>query len=139
MDFAEDKLRACLPCDLEALKANLTIWADAESPDKIYEWNQRGWKCYPTRKGPNSVINGIEIVGSIDLTIGEDCPNTEREMKSYSWKRGRDGVTIPEPIKVNDHAMDALSYCLRMEVDNAVDIQTDDNTSGITGYAREYA
>lgn len=60
------------------------------------------------------VLDGIVIVqdllqiqadGKPRLTIDPSCVNTINEFESYIWKPGKD-----EPVKENDHAMDALRY-----------------------------
>jgi len=64
------------------------------------------------RKG--RVLDGISIIqnmlkvqgdGFPRITIDPDCVNTINEFESYVWKPEKD-----EPIKENDHAMDALRY-----------------------------
>src|SRR5574343_599291 len=39
------------------------------------------------------------------LTVNPDCKNTINEFESYIWKPNKD-----EPVKENDHAMDAIRY-----------------------------
>jgi len=60
------------------------------------------------------VLDGITIVqdllrvakdGKPRLTVDPSCVNTINEFESYVWKPGKD-----EPIKENDHALDALRY-----------------------------
>jgi phage terminase large subunit len=64
----------------------------------------------------NDVNNGIAKVTSEmkdgKLFICEDCPNLIREIEGYVWhpkckERGED-----EPLKQNDHAVDALRYAI---------------------------
>lgn len=64
----------------------------------------------------NDVLNGIQKVTDElrkgNLYICDDCPNTIREMQSYVWdpkaaERGRD-----EPLKKDDHSVDALRYAI---------------------------
>lgn len=72
----------------------------------------------------NAVIPGIQRVmqrlaidgdGEPRLTIDPSCVNLIREMESYRWKTNRasmdeNGQYKDEPVKENDHAMDALRY-----------------------------
>lgn len=64
----------------------------------------------------NSVLDGIQIMTSDmrkgNLYILDTCRNLIREIETYVWdtksaRRGDD-----EPIKKDDHAMDALRYCM---------------------------
>lgn len=62
----------------------------------------------------NDVLDGIRTVatymGKGDLKISTECPNLIQELHTYMWDekaqlRGQDS-----PVKVNDHAADALRY-----------------------------
>jgi phage terminase large subunit len=64
--------------------------------------------------GKGRVIDGVRIVqqmlivagdGRPRLTISSHCQFTIAEFETYSWKPEKD-----EPVKNNDHAMDALRY-----------------------------
>lgn len=59
----------------------------------------------------NSVIDGIQttdqMLHSGAIKISETCENTLREMQLYRWN---DKATKDEPIKEDDHAMDACRY-----------------------------
>ena len=68
----------------------------------------------PAVEADNSVFAGIQAVqkrlivagdGEPRLTVDPSCENTIREFETYEWKPQRD-----EPVKSNDHAMDALRY-----------------------------
>ena len=45
------------------------------------------------------------------LTVDPSCSNACREFESYEWKPDTD-----EPVKINDHAMDAIRYAV-MHID----------------------
>lgn len=70
----------------------------------------------PVMHADNDVDNGIQTVDDLlssgDLVITSGCANLIREMEGYTWdpKAAKDGKE--EPIKVNDHACDALRYCI---------------------------
>lgn len=66
---------------------------------------------------PNQVIAGINLVkqqfSKNKIFIFRDrCPNLVRELESYRWKEKNTRTQhLPEmPVKVNDHAVDALRY-----------------------------
>ena len=70
----------------------------------------------PARAADNAVVDGIRRVtdrlavegdGRPRLTVDPSCKNTIREFGSYIWKPGKD-----EPVKKDDHAMDALRYAV---------------------------
>jgi phage terminase large subunit len=47
----------------------------------------------------------IQGDGKPRLTVAPGCDNTINEFESYVWKPEKD-----EPVKLDDHAMDALRY-----------------------------
>ena len=68
----------------------------------------------PARAAKGRVLDGIQKVqdrlkvqgdGKPRLTVDPSCINTINEFESYVWKPERD-----EPVKENDHALDALRY-----------------------------
>lgn len=67
-------------------------------------------------KTNNSVDDGIQITTSLmkcgDLYIQEDCTNLIREIEGYVWDNKAAEKGWDEPIKKNDHAIDALRYAV---------------------------
>lgn len=84
-----------------------TGFGDAAEPDRIEEFNQSG---YPMDKGIKDVTAKINSTKQTKIHIHPKCVNTIKEIKSYKYRKNKDGVTLDEPIKSNDHAMDALAY-----------------------------
>lgn len=64
----------------------------------------------------NNVEMGIQMMTSEmkkgNLYVMQECKNTIREIESYVWdpKAAKDGYD--EPMKKDDHAIDALRYCI---------------------------
>lgn len=90
-----------------------TIAVDASAAGLIADLRNNGMQAEP-RKG--RVLDGIAAVqnmlamqgdGRPRLTVDPSCTNTINEFESYVWKDGKD-----EPVKENDHALDALRYLL---------------------------
>ena len=84
-------------------------YGDSAEPDRIEEFVQND---FPMEKGIKDVKAKIHTTKQTKLHIHPRCVNTIKEIKSYKYRRNRDGVTLDEPVKVNDHAMDALAYCV---------------------------
>ena len=84
-----------------------TGYGDAAEPDRIEEFVQEG---FPMEKGIKDVKAKITSTKQTKIHIHPRCINTIREIKGYKYRKNRDGVTLDEPVKVNDHAMDALAY-----------------------------
>jgi len=88
---------------------NNEIYCDSSEPDRIKEIRQAGFNAKPADK---DVGNGIDFVQGIRLNIQEDSINLLQEIESYSWKEDKDGNKLDEPVKFQDHLMDALRYAL---------------------------
>lgn len=69
---------------------------------------------YHVKNADNDVLGGISRVSTQFakemLFIHESCINTIRELFSYAWNEKSSQNGKEEPVKQNDHAMDALRY-----------------------------
>jgi len=82
------------------------IYADSSEPARIEEISLAGFNILPANKDVN---DGIDFIKSHDFYITKDSLNALKETKSYSWKI-KNEKPIDEPLKVNDHLMDAGRY-----------------------------
>jgi phage terminase large subunit len=90
----------------------IEIFCDNAEPKTIEEINRAG---YNAKEADKDVTEGIRKVKSLPLFITERSVNTIREIKGYKWRTDQDGKVIrdkdkDEPVKLNDHAMDAGRY-----------------------------
>ena len=86
-----------------------TYWDSAE-PKSIQELCDAGLNAKPCEKGPDSVRAGIDFLQTKTIHIIDGSENVIREQKSYIRRKDKDGNYLPEPIKINDHAMSAARY-----------------------------
>jgi len=91
---------------------NKKIKADSAEPDRIEEISRAGYWIEGCRKGKNSVKDGIDSVKRYKIFVTKRSVNVIKEIKSYKWKEDQTGRIIDEPVKFNDHAMDALRYTI---------------------------
>lgn len=100
-----------------------TTYADPSSPEHFRTAARCGFHCTPAS---NSVLAGIDCVRSLlknrpgtgpRIYIHKDrCPNLAREMRTYRWPEGTDTRDSGRmPLKKDDHAVDALRYCVFTE------------------------
>lgn len=95
----------------KALKEfNTDVIADSAEPKSIVELSLLGLKCYPTLKGADSVMNGIQQVQKLDMLITSHSVNLIKELRSYSWDKDNSGKSINKPIDKYNHICDALRY-----------------------------
>lgn len=87
------------------------IFCDAAEPKTIEEMARARYNVKPADK---DVWAGIQKVKSMPLYITENSVNLLKEIKNYKWKLDKDGNVKPEeePVKLNDHAMDAMRYAI---------------------------
>ena len=87
---------------------------DPSAAGLITSLQQRGIRV---RKAVNDVLIGVSTVTSVlpDLTVDPSCVNLIAEFGAYRYPEGSRGNS-DNPVKENDHALDALRYAL-MELD----------------------
>lgn len=85
------------------------IYADSAEPARIEEICNNGFVCMPAEK---DVQDGIDFCKRHHLHISEQSPNLIKELQGYKWKEDKDGNVLDEPVKFNDHLMDAMRYAL---------------------------
>ena len=83
---------------------------DSSEPKSIQELCDNGIKAKPAEKGPDSVRAGIDYLKGVKVHIIEGSENIIKERSKYKWKVDKDGNPLPEPVKFDDHAMDAIRY-----------------------------
>jgi phage terminase large subunit len=83
---------------------------DSAEPKSIMELSEMGLNIKPSEKGPDSVRAGIDYLKSVKIHIVEGSENIVRERSRYKWKTDKDGRTMNEPLRFENHAMDAVRY-----------------------------
>lgn len=85
------------------------ITADSAEPKSIAELDELGLKIVGAVKGPDSVEYGIMTIKSYPIKVTRRSLNFLDEIDGYKWKM-KDGVPTNEPVKKNDHLMNAAMY-----------------------------
>lgn len=85
------------------------IYADSAEPKSIEEIKRSGFNIKPAKKGPDSILNGIDIVKRYKLNICKPSTNLRVELINYKWKTIA-GEPIKKPVDSFNHALDALRY-----------------------------
>ncbi len=87
------------------------IFADSAEPQRIEELLRAGISVRPTIKD-GKVKLGIDLMKTYKIHVTKDSVNGQKEIRSYSWKTDRDGKVLDDPVKVNDHWLDATRYAV---------------------------
>lgn len=96
------------------------VYPDPENPSAIQVLSLRNINVREVIKGKNSIRNGIDRIKDLfkqnKLHINRRCVNTIAELESYCYPDSKDsGVEHENPLKENDHLMDAIRYAIFME------------------------
>ena len=85
----------------------LCLYCDSAEPDRIKDFRNAGFNAKPSRKGKNSVRDGIDIVKSKKVNISDISVNLIKEKRAYKYKEDATGRALEDPVKFNDHLLDA--------------------------------
>ncbi len=89
------------------------IRADAAEPKSIEELRQLGLKgIRASRKGKDSILNGIQFIRNYKIIISPLCCNFLTEISNYSWDSDKQGHKINRPVDDFNHLMDAMRYAV---------------------------
>ena len=85
------------------------IYADSAEPARIEEIYRAGYNIYPAQK---DVQLGIDLCRRQTLNITTGSNNLIKEIRGYRRKVDKNGNVLEEPVKFNDHLMDAMRYAV---------------------------
>jgi len=88
----------------------IEIIADSAEPKSIEEIKRMGFNIKPAMKGPDSIMNGIDILKRYKLNVTKESTNLIQEFRRYKWITNKDGVKLNKPIEQWNHLMDAVRY-----------------------------
>lgn len=106
--------------DLAGIITNLgfsksVIVADAAEPKSIEEIKKSGiQKIRACKKGPDSVIHGIQQLQNYEIIVHPSCEGIITEFENYTWQKDKKtNEYINKPIDMFNHYIDALRYSLQ--------------------------
>jgi len=91
------------------IKSNAEIYCDSAEPQRIEELSRADYNAMPSNK---SVKDGIDFLKAQKIYSSYDNEHLNDEVNTYCWKKNKDGNLIDEPIKFNDHCLDAARYAI---------------------------
>ena len=92
------------------LPRSAMMCCDSAEPDRIKEWRQAGYRAIGVKKEAGSVKAQIDYLKQRHIYIDPSAPNTFKEIQQWRWKKDTNGMTLDQPLEVNDDAMAALRY-----------------------------
>ena len=88
----------------------IEIIADSAEPKSIEEVRRAGFNIKPAAKGPDSILNGIDILKRKRLHVTKQSVNLINELNKYKWVVDKNGHKLNKPIDSFNHALDAVRY-----------------------------
>ena len=95
---------------------NHYITCDSSEPKSIAELRGYGIRSMPAKKGPDSVVHGIQWLQGHEIIVHKECQHVKNELLLYQWKKDKDGVSMRVPEDNNNHTIDALRYACEGEM-----------------------
>lgn len=96
------------------IKKKTPIYADSAEPKSIEDIHKAGYNIHPASK---QVMDGIKTVKHQKLHINHESANLIKEIRTYKWRQDKDDNNLDEPVKFNDHCMDAMRYAIHTHGD----------------------
>lgn len=89
------------------------IVADGAEPKSIDELKDLGlWGIVGSKKGKDSVNNGIQFIQNFKIIVHPRCVNFLTEIYNYQWDKDKFGRSINAPAHDFSHMMDAMRYAV---------------------------
>lgn len=88
------------------------VVADSAEPKSIDEIRGYGVNITGAEKGKDSVVNGIQLVQDLKISVTKRSVNVINEYRNYLWLTDKDGKVLNEPEHAFSHSMDAVRYAL---------------------------
>lgn len=89
------------------------IVADSAEPKSIEELHRFGFLIKPSKKGPDSVRMGIDVMKRHKLHATPRSLNLIKELRNYKWKTDKNDRQLNQPVDSMNHTIDAIRYvCL---------------------------
>ena len=88
------------------------VYCDAAEPKSIKELKVLGINARPGRKGPDSLLQGIQHLQQYEIKITSSSENVISEFQKYCWTFDTNGNPTNKPIDKYNNSIDALRYVL---------------------------
>lgn len=90
------------------------IYADSSEKKSIDEIRLSGIdRMLPVKKGPGSILQGIQYIQQYKIVIDERCFKTIEEFDNYTWQKDKKtNEYINKPVDTYNHTIDSIRYAL---------------------------
>ena len=102
------------------------IVADSARPEIITQIQRAGFNIHSSKKGANSVFDGIQLMKDYEIFIHEDSKDLISEFGNYCWKLDKDEKPTDIAEDKWNHGIDAIRYGMQ-QLRGGMDFDTIDN------------
>lgn len=99
------------------IKRNQVIIADSAASQIINYIAKKGYSIKPCKKGPNSIVNGINLMKNYKICVTKRSLNVINELRNYSWDTDINNNYLNVPKGGLDHSIDAIRYAVMYLLD----------------------
>lgn len=100
---------------LKEFVGNHYVTCDSAEPKSIKELQNMGVKALGAKKGPDSIMHGIQWLQGYEIIIDSKCQHLKNEFQLYQWRKDKDGNSLRVPEDKNQHGIDGIRYALESE------------------------
>lgn len=83
------------------------VWADSAEPREIEEIYNAGIDVHAVKKYPGSIKAGLQKMQEYKLVVSRDSVNLIKELKSYVYRKDKNGKWLNEPVDAFNHCFTA--------------------------------
>lgn len=113
------------------------VWADSAEPREIDEIYNTGIDIHGVKKYPGSVKAGLQKMQQFKIVVTRRSTNLIKELKSYVYRRDKNGKWLNEPVDAFNHCFTADTMIrTSMGSKRIANITTDDLVLTSAGYKR---
>lgn len=91
------------------------VFADCAEPKSIDELRALGIYATPVKKGPGSLLHGIQWLQQHKIYVDISLQHVINELTVWSWKKNKHGESLPIPEDKFNHSLDAVRYGLEID------------------------
>ena len=86
------------------------VVCDSAEPKSIAELQEYGLNAVASRKGPDSVQYGIQLIQNYEIIVHPRCTEFIKEISNYCYEKDRAGNLTGKPDHEFSHGMDSMRY-----------------------------
>lgn len=113
----------CKEYENNSVSRSAEIIADCAEPKSIEEIHRLNRNIHPSEKGKDSIRFGINLITQFEIYITTRSANLKKELRTYTWKKDKNGKSLNEPVDTKNHGIDAMRYIATKKLGNGLKLK----------------